>query len=138
MSARLVINTLGYAGLIPFMVPAILVTVDSGYTDIAILIAETYAFAIICFLTGSWWGTACGTGNQVIIVLSNIYFIIAFLLMMFTPGWWSLAASVLLIGIFGLEQNRSLFPALERYYRNMRAILTLFSSGSMMVIHLAR
>jgi hypothetical protein len=138
MSARLVINTLGYAGLIPFMLPAILVTVGSDYTDIAILIGETYSFAIICFLTGSWWGMASGTGNRVIIILSNVYFIIAFLLMMLTPSWWSLAASVLLIGIFGLEQNRSLFPALERYYRNMRAILTLFSSGSMMVIHLAR
>jgi len=138
MSARLVVNTLGYAGLIPFIVPAIMVTVDSGYTDIAILIAETYSFAIICFLTGSWWGMACGTGNRVVIVLSNVYFVTAFLLMVITPGWWSLAASVLLIGIFGLEQNRSLFPALEQYYRTMRAILTLFSSGSMMVIHLAR
>jgi len=81
---------------------------------------------------------ACGTGNRVVIVLSNVYFVTAFLLMVITPGWWSLAASVLLIGIFGLEQNRSLFPALEQYYRTMRAILTLFSSGSMMVIHLAR
>ena len=138
MSARIIINTLGYAGLIPFIIPAILVVVATGDTDIAILVAETYAFGIICFLTGSWWGMASGPGNRVVIVLSNVYFIIAFLLMLFAPGWWSLAASILLIGIFGLEQKRSLFPALEGYYRNMRAILTLFSSGSMLVIHLAR
>ena len=85
MSARIIINTLGYAGLIPFIIPAILVVVATGDTDIAILVAETYAFGIICFLTGSWWGMASGPGNRVIIVQSNVYFIIAFLLMMLAP-----------------------------------------------------
>lgn len=138
MSARIIINTLGYAGLIPFLVPALLVAFGTGYSDIAILTAETYAFGIICFLTGSWWGMASGPGYRIAIILSNIYFIIAFLLMLLVPNWWSFSAAILLIGIFILERNSSILPELQGFYRKMRAILTLFSSGSMLLIHLAR
>ena len=138
MSARNIIHALGYAGLIPFVIPAVLVTTSSGYADLAVLIAETYAFGIICFLTGSWWGMASNADNRTVILLSNIYFITAFLLLFLTPEWWSFAASILLIGIFALEQIDTLFPSLPHYYRQMRAILTLISGSSMLIIHFAR
>lgn len=138
MSARSIIRTLGYAGLIPFIIPAILVANISGYSDTAIQVANTYAFGIICFLTGSWWGMSSSNDNRALILLSNAYFLAAFLLLFFAPLWWSLAASVLLISIFALEQKKSLFPPLPQFYRQMRAILTILSSGSMLVIHIAR
>ena len=129
---------LGYAGLIPFVVPALLVVFDSGYSAIAISTAETYALAIICFLTGSWWGSAAEPGNRFAILLSNVYLVLAFLLVVLAPEWWPLAASVLLIGIFILERINLLFPLRAHFYRNMRAILTGISSASMLVIFLAR
>jgi hypothetical protein len=138
MSAHSIINALGYAGLIPFIIPVVLVATGSGYTDLAIVIAETYAFGIICFLTGSWWGMASRTDSRSVILLSNIYFVTAFLLLFLTPEWWSFAASILLIGIFALEQIDTLFPSLPHYYRQMRAILTLISGSSMLIIHFAR
>lgn len=138
MSARNIIHTLGYAGLIPFIIPAVLVATSSGYTDLAVLVAEIYAFGIICFLTGSWWGMASKADSRTVILLSNVYFITAFLLLFLTPAWWSFAASILLIGIFALEQIDSLFPSLPHYYRQMRAILTLISGSSMLIIHFAR
>jgi hypothetical protein len=138
MSVSSIIRTLGYSGLIPFVIPAILVATNSGYSDIATQVAETYAFGIICFLTGSWWGMSSTTEIRVLIFLSNIYFVLAFLILFLAPAWWSLAASVLLIGIFALEQKKSLFPPLPHFYRQMRAILTIISSGSMFVIHLTR
>ena len=55
MSTRFITRTLGYLGLIPFIIPAILIATNSGYSDFAIKIVEIYAFGIICFLTGSWW-----------------------------------------------------------------------------------
>ena len=137
MSARNIIHALGYAGLIPFVIPAVLVTTSSGYADLAVLIAETYAFGIICFLTGSWWGMASTTDSRSVILLSNIYFITAFLIMFLAPAWWSFAASILLVGIFALEQIDSLFPSLPHYYRKMRSILTLISGSSMLLIHFA-
>jgi hypothetical protein len=138
MSARSIIRILGYAGLIPFIVPSILVVTSSHYADVAIQVANTYAFGITCFLTGSWWGMSTSTDNRALLLLSNTYFIFAFLLFFFAPLWWSLAASVLLIGIFALEQMKSLFPSLPEFYRQMRTILTLLSSASMLVIHVAR
>jgi hypothetical protein len=138
MSARSIIRTLGYLGLIPFIFPAVLVATNSGYSDFAIQIAEVYAFGIICFLTGSWWGMSYSSDNRALIFLSNFYFLVAFLLLFLAPLWWSFAASILLISIFALEQRESLFPPLPRFYRQVRTILTLLSSGSMLVIHIAR
>ncbi len=137
MSARSIIQALGYAGLIPFMIPAVLVITGSDHTDLTIVIAEAYAFGIICFLTGSWWGMASRADRRSVILLSNIYFITAFLLLFLTPEWWSFAASILLIGIFALEQIDRLFPSLPHYYRKMRSILTLISGSSMLIIHFA-
>jgi len=137
MSAHSIIKTLGYAGLIPFVIPAILVTFDIGDPAFATLVAETYAFGIICFLTGSWWGMAAAPGNRAVIMLSNVYFLVAFLILLLLQQWWSLTASILLAGIFGLEWSRSLFPVLSDSYRKLRAILTLVSSTSMFAIHLA-
>ena len=138
MSTRFITRTLGYLGLIPFIIPAILVATNNGYSDFAIQIVEIYAFGIICFLTGSWWGMASLNDNRVLMFLSNLYFVTAFLLLILAPLWWSLAASVLLISIFALEQKQSLFPPLPQFYRQMRAVLTVLSSSSMLVIHITR
>ncbi len=132
------VKALGYAGLIPFVLPAAVVIANSGHSDLAIVAIEAYAFGIICFLTGSWWGMAFRAGQQIVVILSNVYFVIAFLVLLFAPTWWSLTAAMLLIGIFILEQNRNLFASFPDYYRNMRATLTLVASGSMTLIHFAR
>ena len=81
---------------------------------------------------------ASRTDSGAMILLSNIYFITAFLIIFLTPAWWSFAASILLVGIFALEQIDSLFPSLPHYYRKMRSILTLISGSSMLIIHFAR
>ncbi|MFT4606462.1 MAG: hypothetical protein ACI9YO_002369 [Gammaproteobacteria bacterium] len=138
MSARSIIRILGYLGLIPFIIPAVLVATDSSYSDFATQVAETYAFGIICFLTGSWWGMSSSSDNRALIFLSNFYFVTAFLLLFLAPLWWSFAASVLLISIFALEQVKPLFPPLPQFYRQMRSILTILSSASMLFIHIVR
>ncbi|MFT4649926.1 MAG: hypothetical protein ACI9AP_000092, partial [Flavobacteriales bacterium] len=94
MSARSIIRTLGYLGLIPFIIPAILVATNSDQADLAIQVAEAYAFGIICFLTGSWWGMSSSNDNRALILLSNFYFLTAFLLLFLAPLWWSFSASV--------------------------------------------
>lgn len=138
MHKRKTIQLLGFAGLAPFVVPAMLTLTNPTYSGFAIPVAETYAFGIICFLTGSWWGMGFDKENTPAIVLSNVFFILAFVGLMLLPAWWSLAASILLAGIFVLERSQSLFPDLPLYYRTMRAVLTLTSSCSMLIIHFAR
>jgi len=138
ISSQLITWALGLVGLIPFVIPAFLVVAGSGHADLSASIAETYAFGIICFLTGSWWGMALTPGHRAALLLSNLYFLAAFFIFLFALPWWPLAAAVLLIGIFVAELNTSLFPAFPDHYRNMRMALTLIASVSMLAIHLTR
>lgn len=137
MQPRTTVRILGYAGLLPFVIPAALILTTTSYTGFANVTANAYAFGIICFLSGSWWGMGCNTDSRHLVVLSNVYFLLAFLAFLLTPSWWSLVASLLLIGAFVLEQNRLLFPKMPTYYRTMRAILTLVSGSSMLIIFLS-
>jgi hypothetical protein len=136
-SSQRVINTLGYAGLIPFVVPALLIIFGSEHSQFLTSLAGSYAFGIICFLTGSWWGMGLLPGSRPALLLSNLYFLIAFFIFLFEVDVWALAAAVLLIGIFLAEQRSSLFPEFPASYRVMRTMLTLIASTSMLTIHLA-
>jgi hypothetical protein len=138
ISSQLITTGLGFLGLVPFVIPAWLVVAGSGHADLSASIAETYAFGIICFLAGSWWGMVLSPGHRAALLLSNLYFLAAFFIFLFALPWWPLAAAVLLIGIFVAELNASLFPAFADHYRKMRTALTLIASASMLAIHLAR
>ena len=133
-----VTRLLGYLGLIPFVVPAILVATASPYSASSQLVAQVYAFGIICFLTGSWWGQGLSSSKPVLLLISNLYFLAAFFIFVMAEQWWALTAAILLVSIFFAEKTSSLFAGLPQYYRSMRTILTMLASLSMSVIHLAR
>jgi hypothetical protein len=131
-----VTQLLGYAGLVPFVAPAVLVLTGSAHADLASTIASGYALAILCFLCGSWWGMAQATANRATLLLSNAYLLLALAFYLFAAEWWALAAALLLAGAWLCEQNAILFPTYPGSYRRMRAILTLCASASMVVLHL--
>ena len=135
-TATAVTRALGYAGLIPFVLPAALVLSGSAHAGLAGDIARGYAFAIICFLCGSWWGMAQQSGVRATLLLSNVYLLLALAIYLFAAEGWALGAAVLLAGAWVCEQSASLFPRYPRDYRRMRAILTLFASASMALIYL--
>ena len=136
-SAQRVTNSLGYAGLIPFIVPAAMIAANSEHSALLITFTGAYAFGIICFLTGSWWGMALVPGSRSALLLSNLYFLIAFFIFLFASQVWSIAAAVLLIGIYLAEQHSSLFSEFPEAYRKMRAVLALLASVSMLGIQIA-
>ena len=135
-SSNAVAQTLGYAGLVPFAVPAALLLTGSAHADLASTIASGYALAILCFLCGSWWGMAQATALRGTLLLSNAYLLLALALYLFAAEWWALAAALLLVGAWLCEQNSTLFPAYPGEYRRLRTILTLGASVSMAVLHL--
>ena len=137
-TTRTATRTLGIAGLIPFVVPVFLIAAGSEYAAAADRFAQAYAFAIICFLCGCWWGMSLISGKRYPFVLSNLYLLLAFFIFSLAPSWWPAAAPLLLIGIFMVELNRTLFPAIPAFYRYLRAILTLVSASSMLLILLLR
>jgi len=136
-SSRQVANLLGIAGLIPFVAPAALVAIGSENAELYRRIGEVYAFGIICFLTGSWWGMSLKRENGRALLLSNLYFLAAFFVFLFAAQWWSLAAAVLLMSLFFAENSGSLFPDLDAHYRKLRAILTMVAGVSMLTLYLA-
>lgn len=132
-----VTSLLGYAGLIPFVVPALLVAFDTEYAVFWGGFAGVYAFGIISFLTGSWWGLSLNRDARMPLLLSNLYFLVALLTFVFALQWWALAAAILLMSIFFAEQNSSLFADFSPSYRKMRMVLTMVASASMLTLHLA-
>jgi hypothetical protein len=135
VTASRVTITLGYAGLIPFLLPAGLVLVGSSQAGIASQIAQSYALAILCFICGSWWGMAQRSAVSATLLLSNAWLLLALAIYLFASDWWALAAALLLAGAWLCEQNRLLFPDFPQAYRRMRAILTLLAGASMVVIY---
>ncbi|MDH3538182.1 MAG: DUF3429 domain-containing protein [Gammaproteobacteria bacterium] len=129
-----VINLLGYAGLIPFVVPALLIAAGAEYSQLSLQLAAAYAFGIISFLIGSWWGMALSTGSRGLFVLSYLLFLVGFFAYLFAPHWWPLAAALLLITILVAERNGSLFPAFPDRYRGMCTTLTLVAGASMLAL----
>jgi len=136
-STQFVTRLLGVAGLIPFVLPALLVASGSELAALSTRLAAGYALAIICFLAGSWWGLAQASGIRATLILSNLYLLLALALYLFAPHWWPLAAMLLLLGAWLCEQSRRLFPALPPAYRHMRILLTLGAAASMGVIQFA-
>ncbi len=137
MPMRRVANSLGYAGLIPFVVPALLVLFGTPHADLSRSIAEAYGFGIVSFLCGSWWGMALRSDSRKILLSSNAYFLIAFLVFAFLPDWWSLTAVLLLVSMFVTEIRFVRLFAVHHYYTRMRAVLTTVASLSMLALHLA-
>lgn len=136
-AAQRVTNSLGYAGLAPFIIPAALVVAGSEHGAFLISFTGAYAFGIICFLTGSWWGMALTPGSRPALLLSNLYFLIAFFIFLFANQFWPIAAAILLMGVYLAEQHSSLFPEFPEAYRKMRTVLSLVATLSMLAIHMA-
>lgn len=128
---------LGFAGLIPFVVPAAMAVTGVGDTALAQGIGEVYALAIIAFLSGSWWGMGLPRRHGGLLLLSNLYFLLALGIYLFAGQWWALAAAALLAVLFFIETGSRWFTDLEPGYRTMRAALTAIAGASMLTLHFA-
>jgi hypothetical protein len=136
-STRKTMNALGYAGLIPFVIPAILIATNSTYSPLLTSIVNAYGFGIICFLTGAWWGVGLTTDSTRTLILSNMFFLVAFFGYISQSIWWALVAALLLMSIFFVEHYTTAMPATRKYYRKMRGTLSLVASASMLTIYVS-
>lgn len=134
-SPRPLIALLGYAGLLPFIVPAFLVVGHSQYAMVASSFAETYAFGIVSFLCGSWWGLALRDHSSKAFLLSNLFFLLAFFVFMALRPWWPLTAAAVLISLLLIEQKSSVFSSFPRHYRVLRMQLSIVASVCLLLIH---
>ena len=130
-------GALGYAGLLPFVIPALLVAAGSGHAETAAAIAGVYAFGIVSFLCGSWWGFALTPTSGALQLLSNVLFLFALGAFLLAPGWWPLIAALLLAVIYLVERGSTAMPSFSDDYRVLRRNLSLVASLSMLTVQVA-
>ena len=130
-------RALGYAGLLPFVVPALLVATGSGHAETAAAVAAVYAFGIVSFLCGSWWGFALTPSSGTLPLLSNVFFLFALGGFLLAPGWWPLIAALLLATIYLVERGSTAMPSFSDDYRALRRNLSLVASLSMLTVQAA-
>jgi len=116
---------LGYAGLLPFVLSALLVLFIPAVEQFVSAGLLGYAVAIISFLGGSWWGMALLRRQPRILIASNCIVILAW------GGAWLLAEghalllmSALLVALLLIENKHPMFNPQPRYYRRLRLVLT--------------
>ena len=135
--STLTYRLLGYGGLVPFFVPAILIVAGIGPLGTLLWLVNAYSFGIVCFLTGSWWGMALGANRWRALVMSNLYFLVAAGVFVFVPTWWPVVAAVLLIALYFAERDNNLLPPQDPAYRRLRLHLTVVASLSMFAVQFA-
>ncbi len=132
--SRPVIRLLGYAGLIPFVLPVLLVLADWQHAALARSAAEIYAFGIVSFLCGSWWGLSLRDDSPKAFWLSNLFFLLAFFIYLFASAWWPLAAAIILMSLLFAEQGQDLFRPFPPHYRMLRVQLSTVAAASMLLL----
>ncbi|MCG8414784.1 MAG: DUF3429 domain-containing protein [Pseudomonadales bacterium] len=134
MEIRTTINTLGYAGLIPFSITAGLIWFEIS-TPIA---DELFAFAsysalILSFLAGILWGRSLGAREEtkpvLTLISSNAFVLLAWLCLLLLSHSPVMSLALLAAGfviLLTIERGllAELFPGLHHYYKYFRFSLT--------------
>ncbi len=133
-AARKEIQVLGYAGLLPFLALGIWPWISTEQSEWVTRTLALYAFGIICFLLGSWWGIALLRRDAKISIGSNIVFLIAAASMLFLPPpIWFLVATFLFLLLMLVERRLELFKPQPAYYARLRLNLSLAASASLLM-----
>ena len=127
-----IVKILGYMGLLPFIGLAVLSIIvnDNSFLVSALCI---YAFGIFTFLCGAWWPTAdMQQAKFWRVLLSNVFFLLAFFSYLFVPELWLVIGAGLFIMLWAIERFSSLLPKPSKEYFRMRLNLTMVASLSML------
>lgn len=137
-AARREIQVLGYMGVIPFLVLGFWPWGYPNHAELATRVLAAYAFGIICFLLGSWWGIALLRKDAGINILSNIVFIAGAAAMIFLPPpLWLLMAAILFLLLIAVERSLAMFKPQPAYYARLRLTLSLAASVGLLANYLA-
>ena len=102
-------------------------------SEVAFTALSSYALAIICFLSGSWWGIALLRRETAVVIMSNLVVVgawFAWLLLGSKPALLALACFLVLTAI--VEGVHPMFRPQPRYYRRLRLVLTGLAGGSLL------
>ncbi|WP_188109717.1 DUF3429 domain-containing protein [Pseudohalioglobus sediminis] len=125
---------LGRAGLAPFLALPAGMLVDSARLTLWSNLLSAYAFGILTFLLGAWWGIALLKRYTSVLVLSNVLFLLllsAFVLM--PAGSFFLAAATCFFVVLWTERRHALFAPQPDYYARLRLQLSSVASAALII-----
>lgn len=123
------LNTLGYLGLVPFVLPLILHYYGS-YSAVSEQAFIFYSAIILSFLSGTFWSSQAANHYKHQII-SNVFCLIAFVALFLDV---KVAIGVLIIGytVLLFYEIAALEPKREKDYLKVRTILT----SSVVLLHI--
>lgn len=116
------------------MALAATISLSPPVAAIAALLLADYAFGILCFLLGIWWGIGLMRGDSVPIVWSNILFIVLFVARATldrTP--FMLTEALLFVALLALERWLPAFRRQPPYYAALRTRLSLVACAALLL-----
>lgn len=130
LTARL----LGWAGLLPFVALAAGMLFIPAVAHIAATLLAGYAFGILCFLLGIWWGIGVMRGDPAPLLWSNGLFIALFFAWAVLHGPpFMVVAGLLFLVLLALERRLSVFKPQPAYYAALRARLSVVAAASLLL-----
>ncbi len=125
---------LGWSGLVPFCALPLLMLWLPEYAAIAGDVLGYYAFGILCFLLGIWWGIGVMRGEPRVLLYSNGLFLVLFTARaLLGLAGFMLVAALLFIALLLLERTLPVFRRQPRYYALMRSQLSIVAAASLLI-----
>ena len=125
---------LGWAGLLPFLAAPVALYVWPHHASQLGTALAAYALAILCFLTGAWWGIALLRRQVGLLVISNLVVVIAWLgFVLLDLRACAIVLAVLLPGTVVLERLHPVFTPQPDYYAALRMRLSVVASLSLLL-----
>ena len=121
---------LGYAGVIPFVVGAVMIWFDGPIDPYFFLQAfHIYSFLVLAFLCGIWWGIALAKFDPNtrlrLLIGSTIILVVSWLVMVFKENNWLIAFLAVAYTLIYIFEVRCSHLPLESDYLRMRRNLTI-------------
>lgn len=125
---------LGWAGLLPFLALAATPLLVPATAATAAILLSHYAFGILCFLLGTWWGIGVMRGDVQPLLWSNGLFIALFIARSALQGAsFMLAAALLFLVLLTVERRLAAFAAQPVYYAALRIRLSVVAAASLLL-----
>ena len=123
----------GYAGLIPFVVPLLVLWWHPDWAEQAVVIQHAYAALILSFLGGIYWGVALNRQSAVGIWLSALPSLWAWPALLMPPvaATWMLATGFALM--FLLDRTARQRGWIRRWFFRLRLTLGLVAIASLLL-----
>lgn len=125
---------LGWAGLLPFLALSLGMLLLPAEASTAANLLAHYAFGILCFLLGTWWGIGVMRPDPSPLLWSNALFVALFLARaVLHDAYFMLAAALLFVVLLLLERRLAAFRRQPAYYVTLRTRLSLVAAATLML-----